>query len=169
MRHKKGQFAGPKIPFGAAVNFKQSPISKQKKSKFSPDSQVRVFFGYILQPGGVWKSEFDVGALADFVGVSLHRDVKGSEAQVHVQCVCECAIETDEKGKPSVRFPLKEKYDRSNRNIEGLEIAAGIDEVLFDCPPEALDPVVGQDVVDAVVVDDTNEQAGVEGLILDSG
>ena len=69
MRHKKGQFVGPKIPFGAAVSFKQSPISKQNKSKFSPDSQVGVFFGYVLQPGGVWKSDFYVVVLADFVGV----------------------------------------------------------------------------------------------------
>ena len=75
IRHKKGQFTGPKIPFGAAVNFKLSPISKQKKSKFSPDSQVGVFFGYVLQPGGLWKNEFYVVALADFVGVSLHKDV----------------------------------------------------------------------------------------------
>ena len=169
LRHKKGQFTGPKIPFGAAVNFKLSPISKQKKSKFSPDSQVGIFFGYVLQPGGVWKSEFYVVPLAGFVGISLHKDVKGSDVQVHVQRVRECAIETDEKGKPLDRIPLKEKYDRTNRTIEGLEAAAGINDALFDCPPEAPDALAVPDVVDASAVDNANEQVGFEGLVLESG
>ena len=54
---------------------------------------------------------------------------------MHIQRVSECAIETDAKGKPLVRFPRKDKYDRTNRTIEGLEAAAGINESLFDFPP----------------------------------
>ena len=110
-----------------------------------------------------------VVALADFVGVSLHKDVKGSEAQVHVQRVRECAIENDENDKPLVRFPLKEKYDRTNRTIEGLEAAAGIKEPLCDCPPEAPEPRVDLGVADAVVVAKANEQVGFEGLIPETG
>ena len=117
----------------------------------------------------MWKNEFYVVALADFVGISLHKDVKGSDVQVHVQRVRECAIETDEKGKPLVRFPLKEKYDRTNSTIEGLEAAAGIDDALFDCPPETPDALAVPDVVNAVAVDDANEQVGFEGLVLESG
>ena len=57
MRHKKGQFNGPKIPLGAAVNFKLSPISKQKKSKIGPESQVASFSAmFCMQPGGVWEN-----------------------------------------------------------------------------------------------------------------
>ena len=46
-----------------------------------------------------------------------------------------------------------------------LEAAAGIDDALFDCPPEAPDALAVLDVVDAIAVDAANEQVGFEGLI----
>ena len=67
-RHKGDPFSGPKIPFGALVDFKPSPVEKVKiqEPKFGPKGVPGIFLGYVLLPGGKWKGDFLVARLEDF-------------------------------------------------------------------------------------------------------
>jgi len=95
-RHGQGNFKGPRIPFGAQVIFRQSPTVKERKHKFEPDGKPGVFLGYVVQPGGLWKGEFYVAPLQQFVGVSLHRRAPGKDTCVQVQRVREALFDKND-------------------------------------------------------------------------
>merc|ERR1712115_396034 len=83
----KGHFPGLRLPFGCKVDFKPSPLSREKQSASEPDTKVGVFFGYELDPGGKWSGRYYVVSLTSFVGVPLIRSLSGTKARVHVQKV----------------------------------------------------------------------------------
>ena len=114
----KGHFPGLRFPFGCKVDFKPSPLSREKQSASEPDTKVGVFFGYELDPGGKWSGRYYVVSLTSFVGVPLIRSLSGTKARVHVQKVREIL-----PIKGGFEYPLKEKYDQTNRTLEGLEEA----------------------------------------------
>jgi hypothetical protein len=98
LRHGR-KFAGLLIPFGAAVEFKTSPI-RDGPGKFAPKATPGVFVGYYMQPGGQWKGDYLVARLEDFASSS------GSLPRpVPVQRVKE-VIQMQE-----ITFPLKARYD----------------------------------------------------------
>ena len=74
------KFTGPRIPFGALVDFRPSPI-RGATPKFAPKAVPGIFLGYVLQPGGKWKGDFLAAQLSDFASgaeddwrsVSTHR------------------------------------------------------------------------------------------------
>ena len=79
-----------------------------------------VFLGYRLAPGGRWSGEYIVADLDDFVGKDLRIDSAPSEWKhfsPHITKVVKL-------GKRGVVFPCKEKYDRVNTTLEGLEEAS---------------------------------------------
>jgi len=55
LRHEKGHFTGPLLPFGCTVDFLSKPEVVNALPKFEPRSSVGIFVGYHLQPGGHWK------------------------------------------------------------------------------------------------------------------
>ena len=81
-RHKQGPFKGLKIPFGALIDFKPTPVGVQtlKKTtegdvkdkperldpKFSPKAVPGVFLGYFVLPGGRWRGDYLAARLEDF-------------------------------------------------------------------------------------------------------
>ena len=75
LRHNKGQFAGPLIPFGCLVDYLPKPEAVKKLPKFEPRGHQGIFVGYTLQPGGEWKSEFMVFPLERFVDYDYARPV----------------------------------------------------------------------------------------------
>ena len=50
-RFEGRKFPGPRIPFGALIDFKPSPI-RGAQPKFAPKAEPGIFLGYVLQPGG---------------------------------------------------------------------------------------------------------------------
>jgi len=114
-RHNQGQFKGRTIPFGCLVHFKPQPDVKKKMFKGAPDSVAGVFFGYKVQPGGVWDNEYKVVDLRDFKGMDFSR--WRYPANVRQQTVREVVW----KPKDPFIFPLYEKYTRANDTIEGIE------------------------------------------------
>ena len=52
------------------------PKQLSKKLAFDPSGEPGIFFGYFLQPGGVWTKDYLVARLADFIDkdvVPVHR------------------------------------------------------------------------------------------------
>ena len=66
LRHKKGQFKGPLIPFGCLVDFMQLPPLVSGQAKFAPKATPGLFLGYHLLPGGLWGGDYLVASLAEF-------------------------------------------------------------------------------------------------------
>jgi len=57
--HRKGEFVGLKIPFGARVLFKPSDTRPDDKpSQWAPDALEGVFAGYHLQLGYTWSKQY---------------------------------------------------------------------------------------------------------------
>ena len=67
------KFQGPKIPFGALVDFKPSPV-RGGPPKFAPKAVPGIFLGWVLLPGGKWKGDF----LAAQLSTSLERKQTGA-------------------------------------------------------------------------------------------
>jgi len=60
LRHGRGNFQGPKYPFGCTVDFLPKPEAVKAMPKFEPRATVGIIVGYYLQPGGEWKGEYMV-------------------------------------------------------------------------------------------------------------
>ena len=73
LRHGKGQFAGPMIPFGSLVDYLPKPEQVAKLPKFEPRGHQGIFVGYYLQPGGMWKHELLVFPLSRFADYDYER------------------------------------------------------------------------------------------------
>ena len=70
--HRKGEFTGLKIPFGARVLFKPSGTRLDDKlTRWAPDSLEGVFAGYLIQPGYTWSREYLLWPIIDFDGLKL--------------------------------------------------------------------------------------------------
>jgi hypothetical protein len=102
-------FEGPKIPFGALIDFKPSPTRDKPVGKFQARSVPGVFLGYHLGAGGKWKGDFYVAALSDF------QKSIGNKKHVPVQRVKEVVADYD--GVWS--FPIKAYNDAERRTIKG--------------------------------------------------
>jgi hypothetical protein len=100
-RHQKGQFEGRSIPFGCLIDFKPQPDVVKKLPKGAPDSVPGVFFGYKLNPGGLWEKEYKVVDLRDFKDMDFSG--WGYPANVRQQTVREVVW-----NKTNVVFPLYE-------------------------------------------------------------
>ena len=71
MTHKKGEFGGIKIPFGARVYFKPPETRPNDVlGKWEPDSLGGIFAGYDMAPGYTWSRRYWVWSLTDFDGLN---------------------------------------------------------------------------------------------------
>ena len=69
--HKKGEFLGTKIPFGARVTFKPSETRPgDAPGKWEEDCLEGIFAGYEMSPGYVWSKRYLVWAVTDFDGLT---------------------------------------------------------------------------------------------------
>ena len=70
--HRKGEFNGLKIPFGARVLFKPSDThADDKPTKWALDALQGVFAGYHVQPGYTWPKQYFAWPITDFDGLKL--------------------------------------------------------------------------------------------------
>jgi hypothetical protein len=83
-----------------------------------PQGGPGILLGCFLQPGHVWKGEYLAAALEDCVDIDLRESEKGSDAKLPVHRVRELVV--DAKAGRDFKFPLKARYDRENRTVEGL-------------------------------------------------
>ena len=108
-RHKK-HFSGPRIPFGALVDFLPTSVQKPayvkwtKGGKLNPRAIPGVFMGYRLQAGLTWRNEFIAAALEDFLGIDFRVNARVS---VPVHVVRELVASPHNR----YEFPLKAMYD----------------------------------------------------------
>ena len=71
------KFKEPNIPFGARIDYWTGPKLKPKKDlRFDPTSNPGVFLGYAMQPGFVWRNEFLVASLKDFMEKEFNESVQ---------------------------------------------------------------------------------------------
>eukprot|EP00971_Amphidinium_carterae_P094910 1877943-Amphidinium_carterae.2 len=91
------EFKGKLIPFGAMVNFKQTPVKEDKQMKFAPRSVPGLFLGYHLGTGQKWKGEYLCISLVDYE----------NESYRSVQRIKEVVVFDDNEFK----FPIAEKSD----------------------------------------------------------
>ena len=81
--HRKGEFTGPKIPFGARVLFKPSETRPgDVPGKWEPDSVEGVFAGYEMSPGYHWSKRFFVWAITDFDGLVPRKGIRAENYDV---------------------------------------------------------------------------------------
>jgi len=99
-------------------------------------TQVGVFLGYVLDPGGKWSGQYYVAALEAFAGRPLHKRTPPSKCKVHIQRVREILPVT----KADIFFPLRGTYERCNYTLEGIEAHLGKsrDAVNHDLPPDVV-------------------------------
>ena len=82
--HKKGEFTGLKIPFGARVLFKPSDTRPgDVPGKWEPDGVDGIFAGYDMTPGYHWSKRYLVWSLTDFDGLALKKNIIAEEFNVH--------------------------------------------------------------------------------------
>ena len=68
-----------------------------------------ILLGYRIHPGGLWKKEYEVAELNDFVEVDLAYDTKATELRkVRIQIVQEVVIPEGDWTFPLQRVPEKE-------------------------------------------------------------
>ena len=155
LRHQKGQFKGPLIPFGCLVDFMQLPPLVSGQAKFAPKATPGLFLGYHLLPGGLWGGDYLVASLAEFahmgdgvapgdaiplIGVAsgdadnpegLPMGFRGgASGRVRVQRVKEIYRDAA-KG---FIFPLKAAFEKRTRTLPGP--TAEVEASAFDCPGE---------------------------------
>ena len=121
-RHQAANYEGLRIPFFAKVRFLPSPTSTNMESRWNPPPVDGVFLGWKLNPGAdASLGEYYVIALSDFAGKCLHRNARALDMKVHVQTVRVISEPVE------YVFPLKQKYDWFNGELEGIETALSMD------------------------------------------
>ena len=160
MRHKKGHFRGPLIPFGCLVDFMQLPSLVSGQAKFAPKATPGLFLGYHLLPGGCgaeitrlphlpnsFMSMIVLLLATRFLSSVLllaTRTTRGGlpsglraglSGRVRVQRVRENYLDAA-KG---FIFPLKQAYEKRTRSLPGP--IPVVEATAFDCP--GADPVQG--------------------------
>lgn len=65
-RRHKTEFPGKLIPFGALIDFLQTPAKENKQQVFAPRAVPGFFLGYHLHPTGKFKGEYLVISCADY-------------------------------------------------------------------------------------------------------
>ena len=142
MTHKKSEFTGLKIPFGARVLFKPSTTRPEDiPKKWEPDALEGVFAGCYFQPGYTWSKQYLVWPLTDFDGLKLNSSIPADEFPLR---------EPHEFGRLVVppgswRFPLKARCDFVNGSLAGDSQRRERLCDPFACPPDA--PPVGQNTL----------------------
>ncbi|MCP4194819.1 MAG: hypothetical protein GY768_29810, partial [Planctomycetaceae bacterium] len=120
------EFPGQLLPFGCLVDFK--PTTKRiidGQEKFAPKSVPGLFVGYFMLPGGRWSGDYLVIELKAMAEAT-------NEKYVGIQRIKE--IYRDPK-TPFV-FPMKERYERKTRTIEGIKDDGAVDISTWDLPRE---------------------------------
>jgi hypothetical protein len=102
------KLTGQRIPFGALVDFRPSPI-QGAQAKFAPRASPGIFLGYVLQPGGKWKGDYLAAKLSDFA-----TGVETGWRQVPIHRIRE-VVGPESK---NWEFPLKAVYDERRRVVQ---------------------------------------------------
>ena len=96
--------------------------------KFGPDTDTGVFMGYYLRTGCRWTGYYLVASLSAFDNKPLIDAVPPGQCRIHVQVVDKVEVyrggaadgsQATAPRDPTYVFPLKQKYERSNRTLEG--------------------------------------------------
>ena len=132
------EFPGKTFPFGCLVNFKPSP-TRDSTLKFGAKGHLGVFAGYSLTPGYQWSGDYLVWELTAFRGA----DLRDSATRLHQRMAAPRVTKVVELAENKVTFPLKERYDKVNRDTE--------------------DPDLGPDPFNAVTTDEQRrKRAGID-------
>ena len=107
------------LQFGCEVEYKPSnPDYKEAQHTFGTQLRSGIFMGYSLNQGGKWNGDYLVADIDDFVGKDLGYDAPPSHFSKIYPHVTRKVYQRPEH---ATIFPLKLKYDRCNRTLEGRE------------------------------------------------
>ena len=95
------EFKGPRIPFGAEVMYKPSPIYEKKlkadgKEKWY-NARPGIFLGYKVLSGGRWRDALFVADLEDLAHQDLSYYARSTMKKTHVQTVRKNEVVWDPK------------------------------------------------------------------------
>ena len=116
--HGQGETAALRIPFGCAVYFIPVDTKGFRKGKFEGSGAAGVIAGYNMSPGYVWDGEYLCWSLKELANIDMM-----ATASKHPPGLQSPRV-TKKIRLPSgnsCHFPLKEKYDRQFRTIDGLD------------------------------------------------
>ena len=82
------------------------------------DSNMRpgVFLGYVVDDGFTFKHAYYVAALNEFKGKDLRKSANYTNSQVKIETVNTLVVP-----RGDITFPLKARYDKMNRTVEGID------------------------------------------------
>ena len=117
------EFKGPRIPFGAQVMYKPSPIYEKKlkadgKEKWS-NARPGLFLGYKVLSGGRWRDALFVADLEDLAHQDLSYYARSTMKKTHVQTVRKNEVIWDPKTDP-ITFPMYPDYHKANMTVYGI-------------------------------------------------
>ena len=112
LRHGKGHFDKPRLPFGCLVSFLPKPDAVKAQPKFEPRANEGIIVGYSLHNGGIWSKEYQVFPLSYFEDYDYNKPRSMlNMTPIRTQ---ECKLVGE------VKFPLKPNYDMFRRGIPAL-------------------------------------------------
>ena len=139
MTHGK-KFDGLRLPFGCLVYFKPSP-TRDDTLKFGPIGHLGVFAGYFMAPGYKWSGNYLVWELRGFCQADPRADASKHHQRTPEPHVTQVVLLPE----GDLQFPLKERYEKINRDTE--------------------DPDLGPDEDDRLVTDEQREKRAWDGAI----
>ena len=115
--HGKGETTALRIPFGCAVYFIPADTKGFPKGKFEGSGEADVIAGYNMSPGYMWDGEYLCWSLKELADINMM--AKASKHPPGLQ-----GLHVTKKIRLPTgnvcHFPLKEKYDRQCRTIDGI-------------------------------------------------
>ena len=115
--HGNGEVGALRLPFGCAVYFHPADTKGFPKGKFEGSGEAGVIAGYKMSPGYVWDGEYLCWSLKELAGIDM--TAKASKYPPGIQSPHVTKRIRPPSGN-SCHFPLKEKYDRQFRSIDGI-------------------------------------------------
>ena len=115
--HGQGEVNALRIPFGCAVYFYPADTKGFAKGKFEGSGEAGVIAGYNMSPGYIWDGEYLCWSLKELAEINMM-----AKAAKHPPGLQSPHV-TKKVRLPSGNscyFPLKEKYDRQFRSIDGI-------------------------------------------------
>ena len=109
-RHKKGQWKGPVIPFGAKVWYRPTKHKADDQQKFEQAARCGLFMGYHLLSGGKWKPNGGLLVIDlehTFGNGNGMLDPFAPNPKYSVQHISEAKLDPQE----GIVFPLKPYFD----------------------------------------------------------
>ena len=94
-----------------------SPAKGIELAKLEPKTITRIFAGYHLECGYIWRGDYLIWALDDFLDVDVHRNAVIKKEQLQKPHRVRNMVQHFN----NVEFLLKDAYERRNNTLDGIQ------------------------------------------------